>query len=216
MHLKAGLCSIFMAIGGLVTLPALADHLSSSQVGVNYSQLENLLSSQNWEAASTETSHLVRQVSQRNQHRSIGEDWLTQGGVEQFPCRDMATIDRLWHQASNGRYGIGVQLHLWDGSLDNQVMQKDPDRWKRFRQHLGWQPRPENDFKADIEGRFPQPMKATPDFGGDAMWEEVNTFYGAAWLRRAEQCHIPKARVTAQAANWQKQVAVQTTAAIEP
>ncbi len=208
VHLKVGLFgSLFFACTAALTWPTIAHHWRSSEVGTSYSELQELLAQRKWEAADAETKYLVFQISQRNHQAGIGQEWLTQAGVEQFPCRDLRTIDRLWQQYSNGRYGVGVQLRLWGSSLEAKALQAKPDRWQRFRQHLGWPPRQDPEFRPDIEGRLPEPIQATPDFGNDAMHDTIDTFYGAAWLRRAQQCHLPEAKVSVEALNWQTQTA---------
>jgi hypothetical protein len=203
VHLKAGLWGAIVLICGTLSLPALAGHWRSSAVGANYGKLEQLLAESNWEAATAETKFLIFQISSRNHQPGIGQDWLTATGVENFPCRDLKTLDRLWRQHSNDRYGFSVQLRLWGEPLDPEAIQKDPKRWQRFRKHLGWQPREDEEFQPDIEGRLPEPIRSTLDFGDDAVRDESDAFYGAAWLRRAQQCELPPATVSQQALNWQ-------------
>jgi hypothetical protein len=203
VRLKAGLSSACIVIFSLLTWPAVAHHWRSSDVGANYSELEKLLIEKKWEQADFATKTLIFEISRRNQQAAIGRDWLTQAGVENFPCRDLQTIDRMWRQHSQGRYGFSVQLRLWDTSLEPDKLQAEPERWRRFRKHLGWYPREDKEFKPEIEGRLPEPVRSTPDFGDGALLEDTTMFSGAAWLRRSQQCDLPPAQVSPQALNWQ-------------
>jgi hypothetical protein len=133
---------------------------------------------------------MIFQVTAKTNQPPIGHDWLTAKGVEGFPCRDLATLDRLWVEASQKRYGFTVQAKLWGKSFDPATVTQDPDRWRRYRKNLGWQPRDDKDFQPDIEGRLPEPVKSTADFGDNAISEETVSLYGAAWLARVQQCGL--------------------------
>jgi serine/threonine protein kinase len=58
-----------------------------------YTRLQNLLTEQKWESASLIT---------RSKLLAFARD--------QFSCEDVRTIDRLWVQASQGQFGLSVQL----------------------------------------------------------------------------------------------------------
>lgn len=48
-------------------------------------------------------------------------------------CQDWNTIDKLWNQYSNGRFGIGVQLNIWKNGDDNSATYH-----KYFAEKVGW------------------------------------------------------------------------------
>ncbi|MCA1992305.1 MAG: GUN4 domain-containing protein, partial [Coleofasciculus sp. S288] len=50
--------------------------------------------------------------------------------IENFPCSDLRTIDQLWVQHSNGRFGFSVQKKIW------QEVGRDDDV---FFERIGWQ-----------------------------------------------------------------------------
>ncbi len=102
-----------------------------SAVGVDYSRLCQLLSAGQWKEADWETTAILLRVSNREQ-----EGWMRAEDFKKFPCPDLQTIDRLWVNYSNGRFGFSVQKHVWDsvGAKTNI----DYTTWCRFGDHLGW------------------------------------------------------------------------------
>jgi hypothetical protein len=195
VQFKLTIAAIVLATAVAWGGPAMRQQWQVSDVGMNYKTLRQFLAKRQWEAAAAETKYLIFQITARQNRPPIGHDWVTKAGVEQFPCRDLQTIDKLWVEASQQRYGFSVQAKLWGLSFDSATVRQDPERWKRYRQHLGWQPREDKEFQPDIEGRLPEPVQSTPDFGDGALSEGQQTLAGAAWLQRVQQCglHTPKA-----------------------
>lgn len=191
-YLKSGLIASVLLVGGFsLALPVLGQHWRRSDVGISYDELAKMLDHQQWESAAAETQYLIFQVTQRTQHPPIGRDWLTREGVSTFPCRDLRTINDLWLNASNGHYGFTPQAKLWGKSFNPAQIQRDPQRWERYRDRLGWRPRKDKEFQPDIEGRLPEPIKSTADFNDRPLRDaETIDFAGAAWLYRVEQCKL--------------------------
>ncbi|MBE9032044.1 GUN4 domain-containing protein [filamentous cyanobacterium LEGE 11480] len=192
VQFKSVLISSALILGGLVlALPSLAQHFRPSEVGINYKQLGRMLAQEEWDAAAAETKYLIFKITARINHPPIGQDWLTTAGVENFPCRDLATINTMWVKASRGHYGFTTQAKLWGKSFDAAQLKQDPDRWERYRDHLGWRPRKDKEFQPDIEGRLPEPVKSTADFNDRPLRANDSIeFAGAAWLQRVEQCQL--------------------------
>ena len=90
----------------------LADELTltSSASGINYIQLRNLLTVEEWEKADRETHILMCKISNRD-----GEDcnWLDRAKIELFPWQDFRIINRLWVESSKGHFGFSVQKQIW-------------------------------------------------------------------------------------------------------
>ncbi len=80
-----------------------------SEVGADYRPLQDLLAAQRFKEADEETWRVMLWVADR-------EKWgyFRKEDIEQFPCRDLQTIDRLWVQHSNGRFGFSVQKRIYN------------------------------------------------------------------------------------------------------
>lgn len=97
---------------GAISLPFVSNGSSHSAVGIDYHPIENFLAAQQWEAAAAETQNLIFAASLRSEHRTVGDDLLTQDAVEDFPCQDLATINSLWNKYSQGRFGFSAQNRI--------------------------------------------------------------------------------------------------------
>jgi GUN4-like/Caspase domain len=96
----------------------------SSEKGVNYRRLRDLLKAEEWKEANKETLAVMLKVSGRQE-----EGWLSSGSIENFPCTDLRTIDQLWVKYSNGRFGFSVQKRIWES------VGKD---YNKFGDRIGW------------------------------------------------------------------------------
>jgi GUN4-like len=192
LHLKSIFLSSTLILGGFgLAVPTLAQHFRRSDVGIDYQSLQQLLAQSDWEAAATETKYLIFQATARQGHPPIGQDWVTTTGVQNFPCRDLKTLNELWVNASHNHYGFTTQAKLWGKTFEPKALKRDPQRWARYRDHLGWRPRKDKEFQPDIEGRLPEPVKSTADFDDRPLRaDDQIEFAGAAWLYRVEQCGL--------------------------
>ncbi|MGV0023531.1 GUN4 domain-containing protein [Phormidesmis priestleyi] len=96
-----------------------------------YAKLEALLKAGEWQEADQETYRLMI--------KAVGKEegqWFSREDLENFPCEDLLTIDRLWVEASNGHFGFSVQKKIWQecGSPMNSG-----EDWDRFCVKAGWQ-----------------------------------------------------------------------------
>jgi uncharacterized caspase-like protein len=80
----------------------------SSDVGIDYTHLRDLLQAQRWLEADQETTKLMLKVAEAEQQR-----YLNINTINKFPCTDLYTIDKLWVGYSHGRFGFSVQHHIW-------------------------------------------------------------------------------------------------------
>lgn len=87
-----------------------SDNLSS-EVGIDYTLLRELLSTGKWQDADAETATLMVRIS-----GCEDEDWLDCGYIENFPSLDLRTIDGLWLRYSHGRFGFSVQKRIYEES----------------------------------------------------------------------------------------------------
>ena len=64
------------------------------------------------------------------------EGWLDIEDIDNFPCEDLRTIDQLWVEYSNGRFGFSVQKRIYQ-SLGG-TREYDIEVWKAFCDKVGW------------------------------------------------------------------------------
>ncbi|WP_219904739.1 caspase, EACC1-associated type [Stenomitos frigidus] len=114
-------------------LPPLASDDLSSDKGINYTKLRDLLKANQWKDADRETYLVMLQIVGRTDG-----DWIRETEIKNFPCTDLRTIDQLWVKYSNGHFGFSVQKQIYldcggnlDGSYDEKV-------WKKFGDRVGW------------------------------------------------------------------------------
>ncbi len=94
------------------------DNLSSER-GVDYARLRDLLADEKWKEADRETAALMLKVVGKEQ-----QGWLRIEDLEKFPCTDLRTIDTLWVKYSKGHFGLSVQKRIWlelGGRWDSQT-----------------------------------------------------------------------------------------------
>ncbi|MFH7024647.1 MAG: GUN4 domain-containing protein [Heteroscytonema crispum UTEX LB 1556] len=105
----------------------------SSEKGVNYTKLRDLLKAGNWKDADYETYLTMIQAVGKKEN-----DYFTRDELLNFPCTDLRTIDRLWVKYSNGRFGFSVQKQIYlevGGKPDGSYYQ---EAWEKFGDRVGW------------------------------------------------------------------------------
>nr|WP_258560619.1 GUN4 domain-containing protein [Cylindrospermopsis raciborskii] len=124
---------------GLLTLTIIAQEVS---VRVTYpptvirtesllSKLEALLKAKNFKEADLETDRVMLAVANRQ-----SEGWLRIEDAENFPCKELRTIDNLWLKYSQGKFGISVQQEIYKNL--GGTKQFDYDVWISFGKMVGW------------------------------------------------------------------------------
>ncbi|PZV10469.1 MAG: hypothetical protein DCF22_16710 [Leptolyngbya sp.] len=101
----------------------------SSEKGIEYRNLRDLLKAGKWKEADQETADRMCEAMGRQQ-----EGWLRVQDVKAFPCIDLQTIERLWLKYSQGKFGFSVQRKVWQecGSPT------ETETWKIFCDQVGW------------------------------------------------------------------------------
>jgi len=97
-----------------------------SQVGIDYSPLQQDLLFERFEEADRFTSAVLRKLA-GTQAESRGYVYFTE--VLPMPGIDLVTIDRLWIAYSQGRFGFSVQANL---------LSAFNDRYDRLWPRIGW------------------------------------------------------------------------------
>ena len=105
----------------------------SSEKGIDYTRLRDLLTAHNWKEADKETYEvMIKAVGKKSGERFTRDELLN------FPCQDLRTIDQLWVKYSEGRFGFSVQKEIYlsvGGKADGKY---DSDAWKKFVEKVGW------------------------------------------------------------------------------
>ena len=108
--------------------------VQESEKSANYTTLRDLLKAQKWKEADRETYRLMITIVGRKEG-----DYFRKEDLLNFPCKDLKTIDRLWVQASQGRYGFSVQKEIYvrcGGKLDREY--PGDEIWRKFGTEVGW------------------------------------------------------------------------------
>nr|WP_277881899.1 GUN4 domain-containing protein [Leptolyngbya sp. FACHB-541] len=118
----------------LIAQGSTTDDLSSER-GIDYTKLRDLLKAQDWKAADEETYKvMIRAVGKKS------GNWFTSDELLNFPCTDLKTIDSLWVKYSNGKFGFSVQKEIYlecggipDGKYHEEALEKFGDRvgWRK-------------------------------------------------------------------------------------
>lgn len=98
----------------------------SSNRDVDYSELQQLLVVQNYQAADKLTTELMSEIAGET---AIKRKWVYFTEVSQFPDADVLTIDALWRAYSEDKFGWSQQRNLW--------LRLGED-WGRLWPQIGW------------------------------------------------------------------------------
>lgn len=132
-----------------------SDDRPISECGIDYTQLQQLLKNQQWQDADLETRDRMLQTVNR---QTVG--WFRADDFQHFPRTDLLTIDRLWSQSSNGRFGFSVQARIWqevrsNRGSDYQIKYSFGDRLQ-WRTDGFWKSYPSLNFTLEAtEGHLP-------------------------------------------------------------
>lgn len=107
-----------------ITKPLIPEDDLSSERGVDYTRLRNLLKAGEWEEADKETQTIMLKAAGTKQYLQLDED-----SIKKIPCIDLRTIDQLWVKYSYRRFGFSVQKLIWES------IGKD---YRKFCDSVGW------------------------------------------------------------------------------
>ncbi|GCL35975.1 serine/threonine kinase [Sphaerospermopsis reniformis] len=102
-----------------------------SDVGMDYNKLQNYLKAGNWKEADKETAQVMLEVAKREK-----EGWLDTEHIDNFPYKDLRTIDQLWVKYSDGRFGFSVQKRIYQGL--GGTREYNSEIWNKFGDKVGW------------------------------------------------------------------------------
>jgi len=99
-----------------------------------FAKLERLLAAGNWREADKETLKvLLKIISSRCEFPE-----LSKTNIQQVPNADFKTIDRLWQQYSNGKFGFSIQKRIYrevGNSINKLALQigwRSQNKWLRY------------------------------------------------------------------------------------
>lgn len=104
-----------------------------SERGVDYTKLRDLLKQQKWEEANGETSERMLPFANRSKAKEI---FLRVEDIDNIPCEDLRTIDRLWVHYSSGQFGFSVQAKIYRGL--GGTREYNERVWNAFVDKVGW------------------------------------------------------------------------------
>ncbi|TVP58817.1 MAG: serine/threonine protein kinase [Nodularia sp. (in: Bacteria)] len=113
--------------------------------GMQYTRLRDLLAAGSWKEANDETVRLMLVVAKQEK-----EGLLFMTSVENFPCKDLQTIDKLWVKHSNGRFGFSVQKPIYQSLGGTREFNRNIA--EAFGEKIGW--RKERKWKSYSELTF--------------------------------------------------------------
>ena len=75
---------------------------------IDYTQLRDLLKTQNWRESNEETLRLLLVIANRE-----AQGWLNIYSIRQLPIDALQEINQIWVEASQGRFGFSTQTQLY-------------------------------------------------------------------------------------------------------
>jgi hypothetical protein len=96
-----------------------------------YYKLKELLKAHQWREADEETYRLMI--------TTVGKEkgqWFNFDDLKNFPYEDLRTLDQLWVNYSNGKFGFSIQKRIWQTCGDSTSSR---ETWRRFCIAVGWQ-----------------------------------------------------------------------------
>ena len=125
--------------------------------------MKKYLKQQKWREADHETDKLIREVIQK----VTGFVEVNQDSLNIFPLVDLNTIDTLWKENSDGRFGFSIQKDIYQRCKDRDVF-GDKVGW-RFKNGDGdfvivtWYGNDNFDYRFTATGHLPSSLWAGED-----------------------------------------------------
>ena len=114
----------------------------TSEAGVDYASLQQLLAEQRFQAADQLTLQKMCEVVGM---AAVQRKWLYFTEIDQFPVTDLQTLNALWLVHSEGKFGFSVQRELWLGvgknwdQLWSKIGWRTGNTWTRYPQGFTWE-----------------------------------------------------------------------------
>ena len=109
--------------------------LISNKTGIDYTNLQNLLSNKKWREADLQTNYLINEII-KTAKRKHPHTFIELKSLTDFACNDIKTINQLWQKYSKGHFGFSPQQQIWFSVNKNGKF--SPKTWRNFATLLGW------------------------------------------------------------------------------
>ena len=127
--LKKLLLTLFSAIA-LIGAGVYAVRSFTKTPQPNYAQLETYLQNKQWQQADEASNRILLEIT--------GEDsGLNAKSIANISCDSLSTIDKLWTDNSNGRFGFSPQKQVYL-ETGNQIGQYTESTYQAFGDKVGW------------------------------------------------------------------------------
>lgn len=161
--------------------------LMESSVGVDYATLKRFLKKKKWREADQETARLMKEVIQK----VVNSTEVNQETLTVFPCTDLETIDSLWRENSQGRFGFSVQKRIFQESFNDRNIFGTKIGWRVKDADGNWSWLSNADFaynpKTIPDGHLPSSLWA-----GEDGWFENRRDRLITLFARMDSCSIEK------------------------
>lgn len=113
-----------------------------SDCGIDYHPLQQLLASQDFQAADRLT---IQKMCELAGPAALQRKWLYFTEIDSFPIIDLQTINQLWLVHSEGKFGFSVQREIWlslGKNWDNfwpKIGWKNGNNWTRYPHEFIWE-----------------------------------------------------------------------------
>ncbi len=107
--------------------------LISPETGVDYTSLQNRLKQQQWQEANETSTRLILKAINREE-----QGWMSREDVAQLACWDLKTIDSLWKEYSQGKFGFSVQFPIFIDTGNKPGRLVASDSYDEFGTRVGW------------------------------------------------------------------------------
>lgn len=128
-------CAVIAAI--VVSALTFLDSTGAHDPARRYEQMRAALAKGDFRAANTEASEITLILANRT-----NEGWLGKDDVERLSCADILYMDRLFSEASGGKFGLSAQREVLDNlPLDDSGsgrLSENPETLVAFGEAVGW------------------------------------------------------------------------------
>ncbi|OYQ65707.1 hypothetical protein B9G53_06525 [Pseudanabaena sp. SR411] len=133
-----------------------------------YRKLDILLTEQKWRKADELTREIILKLANCN-----SRGYLNCWDIDHndFPRQDLRTIDLLWVNHSNGKFGFSVQRELYLDCCQGKIDHYGYETWKQFARKTGWH-NPDTNYWAMYDSTI-KDNRTFPHASLPAVWECV-------------------------------------------